>query len=225
LDEANLSPIEHYWAAFLKLCDPDSPHSRSLVLGGNHFIKIPSHLRFLATVNFDHTTEELSPRFLDRSWIVTLNPPNINSSVLADYETENLDSIVPFSALNQAFLSRSETANNDAALIKCNEKWLSIQQVFQKNSLSIMPRNQKMVRSYYTVASRYMDRDENGITALDYAVSQKILPVINGTGKHYQSLLTELRDLCRTMPLCDYHIERILKAADENMGFYQFFVK
>jgi hypothetical protein len=227
LDEANLSPIEHYWAAFLKLCDPDSPHSRSLVLGGNHFLKIPEHLRFLATVNFDHTTEELSPRFLDRSWIITLNPPGVDTSA-SDSEAVNLDSIVPFSGLSAAFLNRSETSageKNDPGLIKCHEKWEEVQRIFQKNNLSIMPRNRKMVWSYYTVASRYMDREENRFTPLDYAVSQKILPAINGTGKHYQNLLIELREACKMMPLCDYHIGRILDAAEENMGFYQFFVK
>ena len=225
LDEANLSPIEHYWATFLKLCDPDSPHSRSLVLGGNHFLKIPDHLRFLATVNFDHTTEELSPRFLDRSWIVTLNPPDINSVALIDYEIDNLESIVPFSSLSSAFLSRNDGMQNDSFLHRCHEKWIVIQQVFKKNNLSIMPRNQKMVLSYYTTACRYMESGESGLTPLDYAVSQKILPTVNGTGKHYHVLLTELREVCKTMPLCDYHIGRILKTADENMGFYQFFVK
>ena len=34
------------------------------------------YVRFIATVNFDHTTEELSPRFLDRSWIITLDSDN-----------------------------------------------------------------------------------------------------------------------------------------------------
>jgi hypothetical protein len=196
-----------------------------LVLGGNHFLKIPDHLRFLATVNFDHTTEELSPRFLDRSWIVTLNPPDINSVALIDYEIDNLESIVPFSSLSSAFLSRNDGMQNDSFLHRCHEKWIVIQQVFKKNNLSIMPRNQKMVLSYYTTACRYMESDENGLTPLDYAVSQKILPTINGTGKHYHVLLTELREVCKTMPLCDYHIGRILKTADENMGFYQFFVK
>ncbi|MDR2536025.1 MAG: AAA family ATPase [Treponema sp.] len=224
LDEANLSPIEHYWATFLKLCDSDSPHSRSLVLGGNHFLKIPEHLRFLATVNFDHTTEELSPRFLDRSWIITLNPPNINS-IAIDSEVGNFESIIPFSALSGAFLSRNEINSADPVLIKCHEKWEAIQRIFQKNSLSIMPRNQKMVRTYYTTACRYMERDDTWLTPLDYAVSQKILPIINGTGKHYQTLLTELWEACRMMPLCDFHIGRILKAAGENMGFYQFFAK
>jgi hypothetical protein len=224
LDEANLSPIEHYWATFLKLCDPDSPHSRSLALGGNHYWKIPEHLRFLATVNFDHTTEELSPRFLDRSWIITLNPNLINSKPSVDHEAGNLESIVPFSALSAAFLSYTE--NNESLASRCNEKWESIQRIFQKHNLPVMPRNQKMVRSYYTVACRYMEWwDETRFTPLDYAISQKILPVINGTGRQYQTLLKDLQEACKSMPLCDYHIGRIIQAAEENMGFYQFFAK
>ncbi|MDR2494966.1 MAG: AAA family ATPase [Spirochaetaceae bacterium] len=225
LDEANLSPIEHYWAAFLKLCDPDSPHNRSLVLGGNHFLKIPEHLRFLATVNFDHTTEELSPRFLDRSWIITLRPTGITFAAQTSHESANLESIVPFSALHAAFLPKNESPGNDPSTLKCHEKWEAVQQTFQKNNLPIMPRNQKMVRSYYTVACRYMERDEHWAVPLDYAVAQKILPGINGAGKHYHALLTELKESCKMMPLCDYHLGRILQAADENMGFYQFFAK
>jgi hypothetical protein len=69
-----------------------------------------------------------------------------------------------------------------------------------------------------------MERDEWAVP-LDYAVAQKILPGINGAGKHYRALLTELKESCKMMPLCDYHLRRILGAADENMGFYQFFAK
>jgi TolA-binding protein len=46
LDEANLSPIEHYWAAFMDACDnPDSfsPSGQSL--------KLPKGLHFITTVN------------------------------------------------------------------------------------------------------------------------------------------------------------------------------
>jgi hypothetical protein len=30
---------------------------------------------------------------------------------------------------------------------------------------------------------------------------------------------------CDGMPMCLSHIDRIIKAADENLGFYQFFAK
>jgi hypothetical protein len=223
LDEANLSPLEHYWAAFLRLCDEDSAYSRSLSLGGKHHWIIPRHLRFLATVNFDHTTEELSPRFLDRSWIITLDPNTMGGEV-AHLGTSNQESIIPFSALSAAFLPRGDAGIGDEGI---SSKWAKIQSVFKLNKLPIMPRNLKMVHTYCAIACKYMDTQtsENRFAPLDYAVSQKILPIINGTGERYHNLLKGLKEECKSMPLCHHHITRILKAADENMGFYQFFAK
>jgi hypothetical protein len=223
LDEANLSPLEHYWAAFLRLCDEDSTYSRSLSLGGTHHWSIPRHLRFLATVNFDHTTEELSPRFLDRSWIITLDPDTMGGE-WAHLETPNQETIIPFSALSAAFLPWGDGGIGDEGI---SSKWNKIQSIFKLNKLPIMPRNLKMVHTYCATACKYMDTQtsENRFAPLDYAVSQKILPIINGTGERYQNLLKGLKEECKHMPLCHKHITRILKAADENMGFYQFFAK
>ena len=69
---------------FCALCDSFRGGSFELSLGGNHSFKVPSYLRFIATVNFDHTTEELSPRFLDRSWVVTLDPQALDLDDLGD---------------------------------------------------------------------------------------------------------------------------------------------
>ncbi|MDR1986839.1 MAG: AAA family ATPase [Treponema sp.] len=223
LDEANLSPLEHYWAAFLRLCDEDSAYSRSLSLGGKHHWSIPRHLRFLATVNFDHTTEELSPRFLDRTWIITLDP-NTMGGEIAHLEIPNKETMVPFSALSGAFLPRGDAGIGDEGI---SSKWTKIQSIFKLHKLPIMPRNLKMVHTYCAIACKYMDTQtsENRFAPLDYAVSQKILPIINGTGERYHNLLKGLKEECKSMPLCHQHITRILKAADENMGFYQFFAK
>jgi hypothetical protein len=223
LDEANLSPLEHYWAAFLRLCDEDSTYSRSLSLGGKHHWSIPRHLRFLATVNFDHTTEDLSPRFLDRSWIITLDPNTMGGEV-ANLEISNQETIMPFSALNAAFLPRGDAGIGDEGI---SNKWTKIQSMFKLHKLPVMPRNLKMVHTYCAIACKYMDTQtsENRFAPLDYAVSQKILPIINGTGERYHNLLKGLKEECKSMPLCHQHITRILKAADENMGFYQFFAK
>ena len=71
LDEANLSPMEYYWADFMNVCD-DWDGEHTLSLGHNHRFQLPETLHFLATINNDHTTETLSPRLIDRAWIVTL---------------------------------------------------------------------------------------------------------------------------------------------------------
>lgn len=56
---------------------------------------------FLATVNFDHTTEELSPRFLDRSWIITLEPSRIDDET--DEDLSNAEDMISFQSLQDAF--------------------------------------------------------------------------------------------------------------------------
>lgn len=221
LDEANLSPIEHYWAAFLRNCDFTSAANRSIPLGGTKSFKLPEHLRFLATVNFDHTTEELSPRFLDRSWVIMLEPSRIDDEI--DEDIENFEDIISFGAMKAAF----GIGENDVIDEAIQNKWNAIQKIFRDRSLQIMPRNLKMVRNYCAVACRCMDRDtpETKFAPLDYALSQKILPTINGNGENYRMLIDDLLKECTTqnMPVSAKHLERMKRVAENNMGFFQFF--
>lgn len=221
LDEANLSPIEHYWAAFLRNCDFTSVNSRTISLGGTKSFKLPEHLRFLATVNFDHTTEELSPRFLDRSWVIMLEPTRIDDEI--DEDTENIQDMVPFGALKEAFSPGADDKIDEAI----QNKWNAIQKIFRDRALQIMPRNLKMVRNYCAVGCRCMERDTPAtkFAPLDYALSEKILPTINGNGDNYRMLIEELSKECtpQNMPITARHLERMKRSADNNMGFYQFF--
>ncbi len=83
LDEANLSPMEYYWGDFMRICDDRSRMNR-IALGGDALYDVPDTLRFLATINSDFTTENLSPRLLDRASVVTLPETKIDFSSLAD---------------------------------------------------------------------------------------------------------------------------------------------
>lgn len=221
LDEANLSPLEHYWAAFLRNCDFTSVSNRSISLGGNNCFKLPEHLRFLATVNFDHTTEELSPRFLDRSWVIMLEPSRIDDE--ADEDIENIENMVSFGAMKEAFC----VGENDVIDEAIQNKWNAIQKIFRERSLQIMPRNLKMVKNYCAVGCRCMERDTptTKLAPLDYAFSQKILPTINGSGENYRMLIEDLMKECtaQNMPISAKHLERIKRVSENNMGFYQFF--
>lgn len=221
LDEANLSPIEHYWAAFLRNCDFSSVSNRSIPLGGTKSFKLPEHLRFLATVNFDHTTEELSPRFLDRSWVIMLEPTRVDDEI--DEDIDNAEDMISFEAMKKAFCIRDDDVIDEAV----RNKWNAIQKIFKDRSLQIMPRNLKMVRNYCAVACRCMERDTptTKFAPLDYAFSQKILPTINGNGENYRMLIEDLLKECtvQNMPISAKHLERMKRIAENNMGFYQFF--
>lgn len=226
LDEANLSPIEHYWSAFLKLCDMSSTGSRNLILGGDKQFMLPKYLRFLATVNFDHTTEELSPRFIDRSWIILLEPTRIDEAFYED-EFKNMDDMVSYSSLTEAFSIHPDDKIPEAI----QDKWNTIQAIFrsEKCGMSIAPRNLKMIRNYCAVACRIMEcnKPSTRLAPLDYAFSQKILPGINGSGDDYKFLFDQLMKECteQNMPLTAHHLARMQRSADHNMGYYQFFAR
>ncbi|HCI3589990.1 TPA: hypothetical protein NO089_003860, partial [Acinetobacter baumannii] len=83
LDEANLSPIEHYWASFMGMTDSKKHMELKL---GQDTIKIPKHLRFLATINYDSTTEPLSPRIIDRAPIIVLDSSYNDSDFKNSFE-------------------------------------------------------------------------------------------------------------------------------------------
>ena len=227
LDEANLSPLEHYWAAFLRNCDFDSTNNRTISLGGNTIFHLPEHLRFLATVNFDHTTEELSPRFLDRSWVITLEPTTLDENSSEEIDIHPLK--ISFDALQTAFAPIDNTdINMDDQM---EDKWEKIQAIFsnEKCNLPIMPRNLRMVRSYINTACQCMDLSSNKtkFAPLDYALAQKILPTINGSGDNYKFLIDALLEECKieTMPISAKHLKRMQRVADKNLGYYQFFAR
>lgn len=138
------------------------------------------------------TTEELSPRFLDRSWVIMLEPTRIDDEV--DEDIENCEDMISFAAMKAAFC----IGKNDVIDEAIQNKWNAVQKIFRDHSLQIMPRNQKMVKNYCAVGCRCMERDTPATkyAPLDYAFSQKILPTINGNGENYRLLIEDLLKEC-----------------------------
>ena len=221
LDEANLSPPEHYWSAFLRNCDINVSAKRMISIGGNHIWPLPEHLRFLATVNFDHTTEKLSPRFLDRAWVIMLDSFSVMDN--APDTSENIGDMVSYRPLQEAFRSTPSSAIDS----ETERKWNAFRDIFQRRGLPITPRGSRMVRDYCATACGCMTRDtpETRMAPLDYAFSQKILPMISGQGENYRELIYDLRRECAeaTMPLSARHLEQMQRISDNNQGFYRFF--
>lgn len=217
LDEANLSPLEHYWSAFLKNSDLDCRSSRKINIGSTQPLRVPEHLRFLATINHDHTTEELSPRFLDRSWVIILDEP-IDEISNRETNTDWPECAIPYSALQKAFSAKSFEDPSETLM----EKWQKVKKELQKLHLDVMGRSYNMVMNYVCAAKHYMV-DES--TALDYAVAQKVLPQLALYGAEYRQKIKDAAALCNNLSLrrCHKLLSDIVESS--NMDVYQFFAR
>ena len=221
LDEANLSSLEHYWSPFLLACDKFRTRPTALSLGGGHAFTTPSWLRFIATVNFDHTTEELSPRFLDRSWVIMLDAQDTPLDI-DDIQSEEHDfsqePAVSLSSIESAFGVRDTQMPAGLAA-----KFQEVLACCAASNHPVSPRSQLMMRNYIVAASDLMDTSSASTTydPVDFAVAQKVLPQICGTEDRVKSLLDGLGAITG-LPKTRQRIEHILEVGGDS-GFYQFF--
>lgn len=227
LDEANLSPMEYYWADFMNLCD-DIRGISTINIGEDMVLELPETLRFFATINNDHTTEILSPRLVDRAAIITL--PRV-TNINVNNDDINIEQIHPVSWDS---LTHTFGYSINESMEKTAEVSMILKEVFnhlKENNIDISPRVEKSINKYCAVGKRVFEKNSDeskrnpDIIALDYAVLQKILPKVNGFGDEYREWLKGLQKICneRFLVLSSSRIEEILKKGDNNMKYYQFF--
>ncbi|AIG29678.1 hypothetical protein IA01_03970 [Flavobacterium psychrophilum] len=192
LDEANLSPIEHYWSDFIKLADTN--YSRKIKISDNEEIQFGDGFRFVATINHDHTTEALSNRLIDRAAIIQLDKPK----EIKDDSIINIDSIFNFTEIQTLFKEPTKKWQTVKELIE--DTFTKIKEILESDhTIIISPRKEIAVYKYCKVATGLLEVDSNSNSddgsyiALDYAISQHILPLINGRGGDFMKLLEDLK--------------------------------
>lgn len=224
LDEANLSPIEYYWADFMNICDSDSRFGK-ITLGNDIQLKIPPTLRFMATINNDDTTERLSPRLIDRATLIRL--PDVPYTTVEDEDLSDTSfvNVVEWAAL-QAVFAPDTSLDLDAMP---NEIYKSICNLFRENmKFSVSPRVDRAIRRYWATAKNLFESEagnDTTIIALDYAVALKLLPKINGSGKAYLDFLIKFKELCEKNNLEKSRtiLANIIKHGEASMNYYQYF--
>ncbi|WP_324011206.1 AAA family ATPase [Aeromonas hydrophila] len=224
LDEANLSSIEHYWSDFLGMCDQEGrnrPIDTGILASDNRYLNISNNVRFVATINNDATTERLSPRLIDRVPIISLTQAKsdiIPSETSSDLK---LDGAVDANRFNKFF------SLPDTELSRSNEAILSqIIELFHKRDseygqiIPISHRKIISITNYCAVAGNIIGPE----IAMDFAISQHILPHIEGYGAKFRKRVQELLPILnKSYPRSTYHVERILTGGNEFTGTYSFF--
>lgn len=228
LDEANLSPMEYYWSDFMNICDDLDSHSK-VNLGENYVFGIPETLHFVATINNDHTTETLSPRLIDRAWIITLpqlTPRDYSSSGNKATISDEIVDIISWTSLRDAFIPKNGETSFSPEIQKCYD---SIIAKLREKKFTVSPRVDAAIKRYWVIASKYFEKDDTGtdpkFIALDYAVAQRILPKINGNGEEFEKWLKDFGSLCSNNGLntSATMLKDIIERGNQQMKYYQFF--
>ena len=181
LDEANLSSMEYYWGDFNKMADKSL--SNELNMGNDLVLNIPENLKFLATINNDHTTEMLSPRIIDRAWIINL--PSTDNFSETDYQLLT-DKIITWETICNYF-----EGNQVNEISKTVDKYLQqIYTMVNEIDMYISARSKILIEKYIKITTNIYGDDN--LKCLDYVVSQKILPMINGNGEKYIKITTNI---------------------------------
>jgi hypothetical protein len=225
LDEANLSPIEYYWSSFLT--QTDSENNRQVFFSndeGAKSLSIPESVRFLATVNTDITTEELTPRVLDRVPIIQIDyDPDYEyepNSETDSYECE------PISSTNFLKVFAEGNAEVDR---KYADKFKLIKSILGKSKTAspiiISPRKQNAVFEYIKVCApllKDINPDSNEWMALDFAVAQYVLPLIKGHGDDFKNILLELKSNTIELSRTSQVLDKIILSGQRNHDVYSF---
>ena len=206
--------MEFYWSDFMNLCDGLDQNS-TVNLGEDFIYKIPATLRFAATINHDHTTEVLSPRLVDRAWIITL-PEIKNVPVNEDKIDASAIEIISWQSLKTAFDPPNPSAKNFP-----DEDYRKIIDTLRKANITLSPRTSKAIWKYCTAAASFFDKN----TALDFAVAQKILPKIHGSDDDFKSWLVSFQKICADAKLYKSAqiVQKIIDHGDKNLGYFKFF--
>lgn len=226
LDEANLSPIEHYWSAFMAMADGDG--ARDLRLGQDT-LAVPTVLRFLATINYDGTTEPLSPRIVDRAPVLVMEPSN---ALLEDNDAQIEKQIeLPLSAIEMDKLFGlaqiiPSFEDEEAVIFNKVRKILSDPSLEKGRPLSISQRKEIIIRQYCAQASSLMRSFGcEDFKALDLAILQHVLPQVRGNGQKFSKRLIEFKQVCDDEGLKDSarYLDKMLAYGETEFHSYDFF--
>ena len=222
LDEANLSPIEHYMSDFLGLFDPEGsnrPIDTGMSDESYRFLNVPENIRFIATINNDNTTETLSPRLCDRVPIISMDYHAAQS--IKSAAPFNMEGCIPYGVLDDFFGAKKEAETDFPTKIQL------IIDLFQERNkdlgeiITISKRKRIAMHNYYEIAKQYMDDN----TAVDFAVSQYMTPLINGFGKKFRARLERIKEQAQRTNLgkTEDILDNIIISGDAHVGNYSYF--
>jgi hypothetical protein len=233
LDEANLSPIEHYGASLLNISDKESD---GVIQLSHEKITIPDSFRVIATVNYDMTTEPLSPRLLDRAPVIPFdgeeNKAIVYSSLINDGTLNYSDSTLQRIFGETSYWLEGGNQNDLPSEITKIAESLSSSSSDKGSPFIISYRKKEKMLHYITVLSNVLTCVEDIMSqealtkAMDYAVLYYLLPMINGSGTGTHKRISETHRLLVQFGLIKSaaKLKDMIDRGENNLDSFNFFI-
>lgn len=219
LDEMNLSKIEYYLSDVLSILEARLPHPETgqiitkekimlhsasssddyIATDDEYFdsipakVSIPLNFYITGTINIDETTYTPSPKVLDRANVIEFNEVDLNK-YFNNVETEDASTLVLHSVPD--FTKPVVTSQKVSAAVpeSIKEEIIHINSILEKYNLHFGYRIASEISLYVSHVLKYVVNPEEDILnkALDYQITQKILPKINGTQARIERAIIEL---------------------------------
>ncbi|MCL5677511.1 MAG: hypothetical protein M1602_06610 [Firmicutes bacterium] len=224
LDEMNLSPVEHYWSDFLTQADD----VRGSVRYGSRSLQFGPALRFIGTVNYDETTEPLSPRLISRAPVIYVEPGGSGSlsygtgiAQLPEGSALTMESLRPLWAVVPELHDEEQVAFE--GLVRLMESEPQGGEPLGRPTI-VSPRTRLAVARYCSGVREVIEAERGELGALDLAVSQWLLPMVRGSSEHYRRRLDLMADFCQKnrLPLAARGLRRLIERG-EAYHEYDFF--
>ena len=209
LDEMNLARVEYYFSDILSLMETRKLNDDGEIITENLLkevqlgkgdieaidkygdVYIPENLYIVGTVNMDETTFPFSKKVLDRANTIEFNKVDLKYNFDIDLdEVEFKERIYSNEFLKSNYLKISQCKDNKDIAIKVIDELIKINHILEKYNqhFGFRVRDEIVFYMIYAVKNNIFDFDK----AMDYCITQKILPKINGSNSDILEILVKI---------------------------------
>jgi hypothetical protein len=228
LDEFNLAAPEYYFAQLLqvvtreagprllRLFDPAGVAATTTPQLSQ--VELHPNVSFWGTINYDETTERLSPRVLDRTGMIFLSAQDVLASSGALSPSQR-------GAPAGEIFGRLRRSENECP----DDRWDLIRPVLELlrqrdenwgQGVELSPRVFKYVQLYLANSVGVLDP----VVAADFAFQQRVLPVLRGRGPGFAARVKALQEKLHEagLPRSARHVAESLLRAEQAFGDIDF---
>jgi len=231
LDEFNLAAPEYYFSELLQIATRPPEQERRLRLfdaaglpaaaaAQPHQVRLNPNVSFWGTINYDETTERLSPRLLDRTGMIFLTARDV-LPVGAPTARPLVTKGVKAGQVVQAFVRRpTECPTEHWDLLAPLLDFLKQPSEEHGPGIDLSPRVREAVKRYLANAGKLL----SPARAVDFVFQQRVLPVLRGRGTPYAARIKALADRLTEAGLerSARHVRETLALAEVNFGDIDF---